>query len=139
MNSESLSQAPSRPPAHAPQAQTRSLRLGPIQLDFPVVQAALSGYSDWAMRVIARRLGAPYTLCEVLLDKFVVQVSRGKKADRYLRVTDEEHPVGAQLMGAIPEDFAPAAQRLVASTPNSTLAVLDCPYARHGSYSRSRK
>ena len=35
--------------AHAP--------FGRIELDFPVVQAALSGYSDWAMRVIARRLG----------------------------------------------------------------------------------
>jgi tRNA-dihydrouridine synthase B len=90
-----------------------TLRLGRIELDFPVVQAALSGYSDWAMRVIARRLGASYTLCEVLLDQFVVQVSRGKKADRYLRVTDEEHPVGAQLMGANPEEFAPAALRLV--------------------------
>ncbi|HEY2253569.1 MAG TPA: tRNA-dihydrouridine synthase family protein, partial [Planctomycetaceae bacterium] len=90
-----------------------TLRLGRIELDFPVVQAALSGYSDWAMRVIARRLGAPYTLCEVLLDQFVVQVSRGKRADRYLRVSDEEHPVGAQLMGANPEDFPPAALRLV--------------------------
>jgi nifR3 family TIM-barrel protein len=91
------------------------LRLGPIRLDFPVVQAALSGYSDWAMRVVARRLGAPYTLCEVLLDKFVIEVTRGKKAQRYLRVTDEEHPVGAQLMGADPSDFGPAAERLVAA------------------------
>ena len=32
------------------------LRLGSIELDFPVVQAALSGYSDWPMRVIAKRL-----------------------------------------------------------------------------------
>lgn len=91
-----------------------NLRIGSIALDFPVVQAALSGYSDWAMRVLARRMGAPYTLCEVLLDQFVVQVTRGRKADRFLRVTDEEHPVGAQLMGANPEDFGPAAERLVA-------------------------
>ncbi len=94
-------------------APLKPLRIGPIELDFPVVQAALSGYSDWAMRVIARRLGAPYTLCEVLLDKFVVQVTRGRKADRFLRVTDEEHPVAAQLMGANPDDFGPAAERLV--------------------------
>jgi tRNA-dihydrouridine synthase B len=91
------------------------LSIGHIQLDFPVVQAALSGYSDWAMRVLARRMGAPYTLCEVLLDKFVVEVSKGKKAERFMRVTDEEHPVAAQLMGAVPEDFPPAAQRLVAA------------------------
>lgn len=90
-----------------------SLRLGPITIDFPVVQAALSGYSDWAMRVIARRLGAAYTLGEVLLDKFVVDVSKGRKAKRHIRVTDEEHPCGAQLMGAEPEQFPPAALRLV--------------------------
>ena len=90
-----------------------TLRLGQIELDFPVVQAALSGYSDWAMRVIARRLGAPYTLCEVLLDRFVAEVSASRKAERLLRVTDEEHPVGAQLMGAVPAEFAPAALRLV--------------------------
>jgi tRNA-dihydrouridine synthase B len=95
--------------------QLPSLRIGHISLDFPVVQAALSGYSDWAMRVLARRMGAPYTLCEVLIDKFVVEVSKGKKADRFMRVTDEEHPVAGQLMGAVPEDFPPAAQRLVAA------------------------
>jgi len=89
------------------------LRIGQNELDFPVVQAALSGYSDWAMRVIARRLGAPYTLCEVMLDRFVVEVNKGRKRDRYLRVTAEEHPVAAQLMGADPDDFAPAALRLV--------------------------
>ncbi len=104
-----------------------TLRLGRIELDFPVVQAALSGYSDWAMRVIARRLGAPYTLCEVLLDQFVIQVSRGKKADRYLRVTDEEHPVGAQLMGANPDDFAPAARRLVAAGFDVVDINFGCP------------
>src|SRR5450432_3664037 len=91
------------------------LRLGPIELDFPVVQAALSGYSDWAMRVIARRLGASYTLCEVMLDRFVNEVTKGAKARRYMQVTDEEHPVGAQLMGANPVEFGPAAEHLVAA------------------------
>jgi len=91
----------------------QTLRLGAIAIDFPVVQAALSGYSDWAMRVIARRLGAPYTLCEVMLDKLLVEMGNGKKARRALHVTDEEHPVGGQLMGANPDDFGPAAQRLV--------------------------
>ena len=65
--------------------------------------------------MIARRLGAPYTLCEVLLDRFVAEVSASRKAERLLRVSDEEHPVGAQLMGAVPVEFAPAAQRLVAA------------------------
>ncbi len=96
-------------PAFAP------LRIGNVAIGFPVVQAALSGYSDWAMRVIARRLGAPYTLCEVLLDQFLLTAGDSKKNRPKLRVTDEEHPVGGQLMGANPDDFGPAARRLVAA------------------------
>lgn len=91
------------------------LRLGSVAIDFPVVQAALSGYSDWPMRVIARRLGAAYTVCEVMLDQFILNVTKGRKAKRFLRVTDEEHPCGAQLMGALPEQFPPAALKLVSA------------------------
>ncbi len=65
------------------------------------------------MRVIARRLGAPYTLCEVLLDKFVLDQHMQRANRRQLKVTDEEHPVGGQIMGADPEQFGPAALRLV--------------------------
>jgi nifR3 family TIM-barrel protein len=89
------------------------LHFGPLTLDFPVTQAPLSGYSDWPMRVIAKRLGAAYTVCEVMLDRFVVNVTKGGKAKRFLRVTDEEHPCGAQLMGSLPEEFPPAAEKLV--------------------------
>ncbi|MEK6249972.1 MAG: tRNA-dihydrouridine synthase family protein, partial [Planctomycetales bacterium] len=91
------------------------LQIGNLSIGIPVVQAALSGYSDWPMRVIARRAGAPYTICEVMLDRFVVEVTKGSKARRYLKVSDEEHPVGGQLMGANPDDFGPATERLVAA------------------------
>ena len=77
-------------------------------MDFPFVQAALSGYSDMPMRVIARRLGRAYTLCEVMLDKFVVQLKPRRRNRHFLEVADEEHPTGGQLMGADPHDFAPA-------------------------------
>jgi nifR3 family TIM-barrel protein len=93
--------------------QLNELRIGPLRLDFPVVQAALSGYSDLPMRVMARRLGAPYTLCEVMLDKFIVELKPRRKNRHFLMVADEEHPTGGQLMGADPNDFGPAARRLV--------------------------
>jgi tRNA-dihydrouridine synthase B len=89
------------------------LRIGSIEIGAPAVQAALSGYSDWPMRVIAKRLGAPYTLCEVLLDRFVLDQRLQRANRRQLKVTDEEHSVGGQLMGADPEQFGPAAVRLV--------------------------
>ena len=89
------------------------LRIGNVEIGFPVVQAALSGYSDWPMRVTARRLGAPYTLCEVMLDQFLLKVKLRKRTQHFLYLTDEEHPVGGQLMGAEPEQFAAGATRLV--------------------------
>ncbi|MCA9179129.1 MAG: tRNA-dihydrouridine synthase [Planctomycetales bacterium] len=89
------------------------LRIGDITLDFPVVQAALSGYSDWPMRVIARRLGAPYTLCEVMLDQFLVSIRGRARTRHFLHLSDEEHPVAGQLMGAEPGQFAAGAVKLV--------------------------
>src|SRR6478736_6622095 len=103
------------------------LRIGNLEIGFPVVQAALSGYSDWAMRVIARRLGAPYSLCEVLLDQFLLEASHTRKNQGRLRVSDEEHPVGGQLMGANPEDFGPAALRLVAAGFDVVDINFGCP------------
>jgi len=87
--------------------------IGPAAIRSPVVQAALSGYSDWPMRVIARRLGAPYTLCEVMLDEFLVALKPRRRTSHFLHISDEEHPVGGQLMGAEPAQFAAAAAKLV--------------------------
>ena len=89
------------------------LTIGSISLELPVVQAALSGYSDWPMRAIARKLGAPYTICEVMTDTFVSSLRDRARTRHHLMVTDEDHPVGAQLMGAEPGQFPPAARKLV--------------------------
>ena len=84
-----------------------------VKIGFPVVQAALSGYSDSPMRVIARRHGASYSLCEVMLDQFLVAIRKRSKTKHFLFHRDEEHPVGGQLMGAEPEQFAAGAVKLV--------------------------
>src|SRR6186997_3074282 len=86
------------------------LTIGHLRLDFPVVQAALSGYSDWPMRLIARRHGASYTLCEVLLDQFLVSMKPNRIRNRHhLYLSDDERPVAGQLMGSEPEQFAAGA------------------------------
>lgn len=90
-----------------------ALHFGSLSLAFPVIQAALSGYSDVPMRKISKSLGAEFTLCEVLLDQFVVSVSRGSKAKLYLQVDRNDHPCGAQLMGSEPETFVNAAKKVV--------------------------
>jgi nifR3 family TIM-barrel protein len=96
-------------------AHLKPLCIGGLRLASPVVQAALSGYSDLPMRVLARRFGAAYALCEVLLDTFVAVLGSNRRNLARVAVSDEEHPVGGQLMGANPDDFPPAARRLVAA------------------------
>lgn len=93
----------------------RPLKIGGVPIGFPAVQAALSGYSDGPMRIVARRLGATYSLAEVMIDRFVMDLNGRRKTQHHLRVTDEEHPVGGQLMGSNPADFGPAAVKLVAA------------------------
>ncbi len=87
------------------------LSIGPIILDMPFAQAALSGYSDTAMRRLAREYGCPYTLNEVVLDRLVG--GRGRRMRRLLLIAPDEHPVGGQLMGSEPAQFAEAADQLV--------------------------
>ena len=87
------------------------LRLGTIEIRVPVIQAALSGYSDAPMRKIARQFGCEFALCEVMLDQFVVAVS--KRKSRLYFADSDEHPIGAQIMGSEPTQFVRAAQRLV--------------------------
>jgi nifR3 family TIM-barrel protein len=96
-----------------PGAHLKPLCIGGVRLGSPVVQAALSGYSDLPMRVLARRFGAAYSLCEVLLDTFVAVLGSNRRNLARVAVSPEEHPVGGQLMGANPDDFPPAARRLV--------------------------
>lgn len=104
-------------PDSSPHASTpvalRPLQIGPVVVGFPVVQAALSGYSDAPMRLISRRHGASYGVGEVLLDQFLVQVKSRHKTRHLLHIYDEERPVGGQLMGSEPEQFTAGALRLV--------------------------
>ncbi len=104
-----------------------NLRIGNLDIGFPVVQAALSGYSDWPMRMLAREYGASYSLCEVMLDQFLVAMKDRAKNRHYLFNSIEEQPVAGQLMGAEPEQFSLGAKRLV----EAGFAVIDinfgCP------------
>jgi nifR3 family TIM-barrel protein len=99
--------------------------MGKLQIESPFVQAALSGYSDLPMRRLARRFGAAYTLNEVVLDKFVLQKTRKPKL--YLQLTEDDHPVGGQLMGSNPQDFAPAAAAMAEAGYDAIDINFGCP------------
>src|SRR5688572_22025206 len=85
-------------------------RIGPVHLAQPVCQAGLAGYSDRAMRLVARRRGCPYAVTEALLD--VIMVNGGEGLRRSIDISDEDHPVAGQIIGSEPDTMARAARLL---------------------------
>src|SRR5688572_1157338 len=83
-------------------------RIGPIELAIPFCQAGLEGYSDRAMRVVARRRGCPFAVTEAMLDTLLL--NGGESHRRVLEVADEDHPVAGQIIGADPATMASAAR-----------------------------
>src|SRR5689334_19446171 len=83
------------------------MRIGPIELSIPFCQAGLAGYSDRAMRLVARRRGCPYAVTEALLD--VILLSGGQGLRKSIDINDEDHPTAGQIMGSEPHTMAAAA------------------------------
>src|SRR5438046_1981143 len=86
------------------------MRIGPIQLNAPFCQAGLAGYSDRAMRVVARRRGCAYAVTEALLD--VILLSGGQGLKKSIDINDEDHPVAGQIIGSEPDTMARSAKIL---------------------------
>ena len=84
--------------------------IGPIQLAQPLCQAGLAGYSDRAMRLVARRRGCPYAVTEALLD--VILVNGGTGLRKSIDINDEDHPTAGQVIGSEPHTMARGAQLL---------------------------
>lgn len=103
----------------------QTLHIGDVEVGLPAVQAALSGYSDLAMRTVAREHGATYAINEVVLDALVLQ--KGKLQRRILSVPEHDHPVGGQLMGSQPETFGQAARELVRAGYDVVDINFGCP------------
>ncbi len=102
--------------------------------DAPFFQAGLAGYSDAAMRLIARRHGCPLCVTEALLDRTVLAGGRGfAKADLGEMADnvpggDEDHPLVGQLMGSDPREMAVAAIKMIEQASRSSREYRDLAY-----------
>lgn len=87
--------------------------------DAPFFQAGLCGYSDAAMRIVARRHGCPFCITEALLDRTLLAGGRGfAKADLgeledNVPGGEEDHPLAGQIMGSDPREMAAGALKMV--------------------------
>jgi tRNA-dihydrouridine synthase B len=90
----------------------------------PFFQAGLAGYSDAAMRLVARRHGAPYCITEAMLDMFLINGGKGLKQ---AELDDEDHPIAGQLMGSHPADIVAGAKVLLSLGYDVIDINLACP------------
>lgn len=112
------------------------------RFDAPFFQAGLAGYSDGAMRIMARRHGCPFCVTEALLDRTLLNGGRGKiREDPDLIATEcgmgavedntaatvDDHPLAGQIMGTTPHEMAAAANLLVEMGHDVIDVNLACP------------
>ncbi len=86
------------------------MQIGPIILRIPFCQAGLAGYSDRAMRLVARAAGV-----WVCGDRGVAgchSLQWGEGLRKSIDINDEDHPVAGQIIGSEPETMARAAGML---------------------------
>jgi len=100
------------------------VHIGDVTLDAPFYQAGLAGYSDSAMRMIARQHGCPYAVTEAMLDIFLIQGGKGLKE---AELDSDDHPICGQLMGSHPREIAQAAKILVGLGYDVIDVNLACP------------
>ena len=112
------------------------------RFDAPFFQAGLAGYSDSAMRLIARRHGCPFCVTEALLDRTLLNGGKGRaredpdiiaaecgmgELDDNVAKTVDDHPLAGQIMGSHPEEMARAAAQLVGMGHDVVDVNLACP------------
>ena len=110
--------------------------------DAPFFQAGLAGYSDGAMRLIARRHGAPFCITEALLDQTLINGGKGRRKEDPDLIASEcglgevednvvagldDHPIAGHVMGTHPDEMAKAALILVKMGYDVIDVNLACP------------
>jgi tRNA-dihydrouridine synthase len=103
--------------------------------DAPFFQAGLAGYSDAAMRIIARRHGCPFCVTEALLDRTLLAGGKGFVKADLGELHDnvpggvEDHPLAGQIMGSEPAEMAAAALKMVEQSKRGDRAYREMAYA----------
>ncbi|MEO7603051.1 MAG: tRNA dihydrouridine synthase DusB [Sphingomicrobium sp.] len=89
-------------------AQLNPIKIGPIQIDSPVILAPMTGVTDLPFRKVVKRFGAGLTVSEMIASQAMIRETR-QSLQKCLWDPSEE-PVSLQLAGCEPHVMAEAAQ-----------------------------
>jgi nifR3 family TIM-barrel protein len=87
------------------------LRIGPIEVDVPVVLAPMAGITNMAYRRLCREYGAGLYVCEMITSRALVE--RTPVSMQLIQHHESEDPRSIQLYGVEPNTVAEAASILV--------------------------
>lgn len=76
------------------------MKIGTVELTSPLALAPMAGVTDLAFRVICRKMGAGYTVTEMVSAKALCY--QDKKSIPLMRLAENEHPAAVQLFGSDP-------------------------------------
>ncbi|MHA6792253.1 tRNA dihydrouridine synthase DusB [Pseudonocardia bannensis] len=87
------------------------MRIGPYQVDTPVVLAPMAGITNAGFRRLCREQGSGYYVCEMITSRGLVE--RNPLTFRMIAMDPDEHPRSMQLYGVDPATIG-AAVRMIA-------------------------
>ncbi|GGK95485.1 nifR3 family TIM-barrel protein [Curtobacterium luteum] len=93
------------------QAPPKGLRIGPIEVEAPVVLAPMAGITNMAYRRLCREYGAGLYVCEMITSRALVE--RTPVSMQLIQHHESETPRSIQLYGVEPNTVAEAATILV--------------------------
>lgn len=107
--------------------------IGDIALKYGLMLAPMAGYSDRAMRLVAKMHGSEYLVSEMVSAKAIAYGDR--KTAVLARIEEDELPSALQLFGSEPEVLAEAAERVTlgefgGAVPSVIDINMGCPVAK---------
>jgi tRNA-dihydrouridine synthase B len=91
------------------------LRIGPVVVDPPILQAPMAGYTNFAYRQVVREFGGAGLLATEMIaarSAMWLESQRGENPDRLWGVRDEPRPLAVQMWDNDPENLAQVGRRL---------------------------
>lgn len=101
-------------------------KIGDITIPNQVVVAPMAGVTNSAFRVICKKFGAGYVVCEMISDRGIMY--KNKKTLSMMSVEGIEHPMGIQIFGGTKETLVEGAKFIDQHTDADVIDInMGCP------------
>jgi len=97
---------------NTPKIALKSIKIGDIVIDSPMMLAPMAGHTNYALRALCRELGDCGLVCTELISSSVMQKARERSIQRF-DWRESEFPVAVQLFGSDPQIVAESAKVVV--------------------------